>query len=124
MVTSSYTTGLFLITVLGWSSWAVVITKLSPFTSTTLALLLFYASLCLALTGTFTLLNYYLRLMMNKRQIYNAQFNTALRQGLLLSLMVCIALIFQRLKVLTWWDSLLLLGIVLLIEFYFMAKNN
>lgn len=123
MVHGSYLLSVVIATVLGWSSWGVVITKLSPFTSTGLALSLFYTSLMLALTGTFTLINYYVRISLSKGEIYNVQFNTSLRQGFLLSAMVCLALAFQRLKVLTWWDGLLLLAIVLLIEFYFMARE-
>lgn len=123
MIHGSYLLSVVIATVLGWSSWAVVINKLSPFSSTPIALSLFYTSIILALTGTFTLINYYIRISLNKGEIYNVQFNTSLRQGFLLAAMVALALAFQRLKVLTWWDGLLLLAIVLLIEFYFMARE-
>lgn len=123
MIHNTYLLSIFIATVFGWASWAVVINKLSPFTSPQLALSLFYSSLFVALTGTLTLIIYYLRAWLNKGEIYNAHLNISLRQGVLLSAMICIAIGFQRLKVLTWWDGLLLLAIVLLIEFYFMARD-
>jgi len=118
-----YTLGIFITTILGWASWLVVINNISPFISGYLALVLFYSSLFIALTGTFSILNYYLRITLNKSKNYFQHLNTALRQGSLLSIMVCAGLIFQRLRVLTWWDALLLLVIVLLIEYYFMSRE-
>ena len=118
-----YIIGIFITAILGWASWLVVINNISPFISGYLALVLFYASLFIALTGTFSILNYYLRITINKGKNYFQHLNTALRQGSLLSMMVCIGLAFQRLRVLTWWDALLLLIIVLLIEYYFMSRE-
>lgn len=123
MIHNTYLLSIFIATVFGWASWAVVINKLSPFTSPELALSLFYSSLFIALAGTLTLIIYYLRAWLSKGGILNAYINTSLRQGVLLSAMICIAIGFQRLKVLTWWDGLLLLAVVLLIEFYFMARD-
>jgi len=118
-----YIIAIFVTTALGWASLLVVINNLSPFISGYLALTLFYSSLFIALTGTFSVLNYYLRIAINKNRNYFQHLNTALRQGSLLSLMICAGLIFQRLRVLTWWDALLLLIIVLLVEYYFMARE-
>ncbi len=123
MTHAYYIIGVFVISILGWTSWIVVINKLSPFMSGSLALGLFYASLFIALTGTFSILNYYLRISLSKGKNYFQHLNTALRQGSLLSIMVCVGLIFQRLRVLTWWDALLILIIVLLIEYYFMSRE-
>lgn len=123
MTHTYYILGVFIVALLGWTSWIVVINKLSPFISGYLALGLFYASLFIALTGTFTILNYYLRISLSKSKNYFKHLNTALRQGSLLAIMICVGLIFQRLRVLTWWDALLLLIIILLIEYYFMARE-
>ena len=118
-----YIVGVFVATILSWVSWFVVLSKLSPFLSGDLALALFYSSLLLALTGTFTVVIYYLRLALNRSENFFRHLNTALRQGALLSSMVCVGLAFQRLRVLTWWDALLLLAIVVLIEYYFMNRE-
>lgn len=123
MISNPYIISIVIATVLGWSSWLVVVNKLSPFSTPELSLSLFYASLFIALSGTITLLIYYFKAWMSKSKNYGVYFNMSLRQGVLLSGMICTGIVFQRLKVLTWWDSLLLLAIVLLIEFYFMARD-
>ncbi len=123
MIYNYYLIGLFIATVLGWTSWAVVIRNLSPFTSGYLALSLFYASLIIALTGTFSIIIYYLRSIFSDSSKEMSKLNTSLRQGSLLSAMIAIGLIFQRLRVLTWWDTILLLAIVLLIEYYFSQQD-
>lgn len=123
MTSTIYIIGIFLASLLGWGSWLVVISNLSPFISGYLALVLFYTSLFFALSGTFTILNYYLRMSISKNKHFGHHINTSIRQGSLLSLMVCSGLGFQRLRVLTWWDALLLLIIILLIEYYFMSRE-
>lgn len=123
MIHSSFLTGILIATFFSWASWFVVLYKLSPFSQPALSLSLFYASLFIALAGTFALIFYFLRVWANKKEIYNVHLNTSLRQGVLLSVMIIVGLGFQRLRVLTWWDGLLLLAIVLLIEFYFHSRD-
>ncbi|MBN2306647.1 hypothetical protein JXD20_01565 [Candidatus Peregrinibacteria bacterium] len=123
MIHSTYITAILIATFLSWASWFVVLYKLSPFSQPVLALSLFYSSLFIALAGTFVMLFYFLRVWVNKKEIYNVHLNTSLRQGILLSAMIIIGLAFQRLRVLTWWDGILLLAIVLLIEFYFSSRD-
>ena len=123
MVPTVYLITVIIATAFGWGSWAVVLTKLSPFSVSPLPLILFYASLFVALSGTLTLLNHFLRLWLGSPEAHGKAIHSSVRQATLLSLMVCIGIGFQRLRVLTWWDALLLLAIVLLIEFYFMATE-
>lgn len=111
-------------TVFGWASWLLVIGKMSPFVSGAMALAFFYASLFVALTGTFALLLYYLRLWLTDEGAAAGSLNTALREGVLLSAVIGVALGFQRLRVLTWWDALLLIAIVVLFEFYVLSSKD
>lgn len=114
---------IFFAAALGWTSWITVVSKLSPFMSGALALAFFYSSLFVALSGTFTLLLYYLRAAFGKKTDGSASLHASLRQGSLLSLMSCTGLVFQRLRVLTWWDALLLLSIILLVEYLFTGRE-
>lgn len=123
LIHETYLIAILIATLFSWASWAVVIYKLSPFSQPLLSVTLFYSSLFIALTGTFALLLYLLRMWANKKEVFNIHLNTSLRQGVLLSLMLIAGLVFQRLRVLTWWDGILLLAIVLLIEFYFNKKD-
>lgn len=123
MSRSLYLVGIFIAAIFGWASWGVVVNKLSPYISPVPALVLFYLSVFIAMTATFTLFGYYLRVWLNKHEVYSQHINIALRQGVLLSVIMCTGLVFQRLRVLTWWDGLLLVLIIILIEFYFMARE-
>lgn len=123
MIHQTYLISIVIATFFAWSSWFVVVYKLSPFTQPALSLSLFYSSLFIAFAGTFTLLFYFMRLWAGRKEISNIHLNTSVRQGILLSLMIVVALGFQRLRVLTWWDGMLLLAVVLLIEFYFNSRE-
>ncbi len=123
MIHNTYIIAILIASFFSWASFIVVINKLSPFSQPALSMSLFYSSLFIALAGTFALAFYFLRVWSNKKEIYNVHLNTSLRQGVLLSVVVVVGLAFQRLRVLTWWDGLLILAIVLLIEFYFMSRN-
>ncbi len=123
MIHSTYIYAILVATFISWTSFILVIFKLSPFSQPALSLGLFYSSLFLAITGTFTLIFYFLRLWARKTEIHNSHLNTSLRQGILLSLMLVVGLGFQRLRILTWWDGLLLLAIILLLEFWFMSRD-
>lgn len=123
MSRSFYLFGILITAIFGWASWGVVINKLSPYLSPAPALFFFYASLFIALTATFALFGFYLRVWLNKHEVYSQHINIALRQGGLLAIIMCVGLGFQRLRVLTWWDGLLLVLVMVLVEFYFMAKE-
>ncbi len=108
---------------LGWASWFVVLHKLSPFTTPELSLALFFSSFFLALASTFSALIYALRMWITKPKTHKNAINSAFREGALIAFMICMGAIFQRLRVLTWWDALLLVAIILLLEFYFMSRE-
>ncbi|MBI5411581.1 hypothetical protein HZA43_00205 [Candidatus Peregrinibacteria bacterium] len=118
-----YIVGLLITLFFGWTSWFLVLFRLSPFITGFLALVLFYASFFLALSSTFCLLIHFLRAWFNHEPTAPPYLNIALRQGTLLSMIVTLGLLFQRLRVLTWWDALLLVVIVVLIEFYMMVRE-
>lgn len=106
-----------------WLAFVMVIRMLDPFQSTGLALAMFFISLFFALTSTFTIIGFYIRMWVNKNEIYYNHINISLRQGILLALIALGCLLFQLLGVLTWWSGLLLIGAITLIEFYIGAKE-
>jgi len=108
---------------ISWVAFWLVIEKLDPFESTGLAVGLFFISLFFALTSTFSIAGYYIRRWLNKNEIFYGHINVALRQGILLSTITLGCLLFQLLRVLTWWSGLLLIGAVTMIEFYLTAKE-
>jgi len=110
--------------ILAWVAWALVINKLSPFETMGLSLTFFYITLFIALTCTFTVFGFYFRVWLFKNEIFYKHINIALRQGIFLGLIAIFALIFQMMRVLTWWSGFLLVAVFVLLEFYFSSKDS
>lgn len=123
MTYSAYIAVIFLATVVSWTSFVLVFIRMNPYITTATALITFMITLFLALTGTFTLIGFYVRLWWLKNSLYYHSINTAFRQGALLSLMVCAMLGLQAFRALNWWDGLIVIIIVTIIEFSFLSKR-
>lgn len=108
---------------LAWTGWLLVLFKLSPYQTLGLSLSFFYVTMFIALSATFAVLGFYFRVWLFKNEIFYRHINVALRQGIFLSLITVFCLIFQMMKVLSWWSGLLLVVIAVLLEFYFSAKD-
>lgn len=110
--------------ILSWIAWFVVLYKLSPYNYTEVALLLFFMSLFVALACTFSILVYLLRLKFLETEFFNRLLNISLRQGILLSLIAILTLVFQLIRVLNWWTGFLLIITIVILEYYFSAKES
>lgn len=108
---------------MSWLAFVVVIFKLDVYESLGLGMAFFFVSLFLALSCTFAIIGFYLRVWLNHNEIYYNHINISLRQGVLLSIVAIGCLAFQLILVLTWWTGLLLVGAAALVEFYFTAKE-
>ncbi|EKD63567.1 MAG: hypothetical protein ACD_51C00253G0003 [uncultured bacterium] len=118
-----YIQPLMIASIMSWTGWIVVVLKLDPYESTGLALALFLLSMLVALTCTFGIIGFYLRKWLTVNEISISYINTSIRQGLLLSLCTLVCLSFLMLGVLTWWNGLLVVAIIVLLEFYITSKN-
>lgn len=107
-----------------WVAWIVVINKLSPMETMGLSLAFFYVTLFIALSCTFTVIGFYFRVWLFKNEIFYKHINIALRQGVFLGLIAVFALVFQMMRVLTWWSGFLLVIVFVLLEFYFSSKDS
>src|SRR6185436_14939849 len=110
--------------VLSLLGWFLIVLRLDPFASTNIALVLFFISLFFALASFITVIGYYLRVVFNKNEIYYSHLLVSLREGILFALFVCLALGFQIMRVLTWWNLLLLFFAVFLLEVYFISRRS
>jgi hypothetical protein len=108
---------------LSWLAWGIVVTKLDPFESTSLALSLFFLSLTFALIGSFTLLGFGLRRWLSKEELHEQHLSVSLRQGVLLSLCTIFCLAFLIVGVLKWWNGLLLVTIAVLVEMFLTSRS-
>jgi hypothetical protein len=87
--------------------------------------IIFEASLFFGLWASFSLLLFWLRTLKIKdprRKEMNSLVGVSIRQGFLLALIFLVLLIMQSFGILVWWDGLLAVGAILLVELYFLAR--
>lgn len=84
---------------------------------------LFYVSTSIFLTGVFSLILFWIRRKaMTEEEFQSINVGVSFRQGLLLSIAVILILVMQSFRVLVWWDALLAVGTIMMIELYFLAR--
>ncbi len=128
MITNRYIVYLVIAALVSWLAFYLVLNRLDPFVNNNittvagLSLAMFFVSLFFALTSTFTILGFYIRVWFNKNEVYFDHLNVSLRQAVFLSLIALGSILFQILGVLSWWSGLLLIGSVVAIEAYLLSK--
>jgi len=125
MTLGAYIWGMRLIVILSLSAFIMVISFVDPDTAGLPGKMLFYLSLFFALSGLFNLFLLWLRKRLTLADAKAASFNIRLsfRQGILLSIFAVGLLVMQSFRVLVWWDGLLLLVGIFLIELYFLSRE-
>lgn len=113
-----------LATILSWAAWILVVMKLDPYESTRLALSLFFISTALALTGTFTIVLFFLKKWRAQNNVYVKHVLISLRQGVLLSICTSICMALLMLGLLRVWNGLLIVMLMMLLEFYLSSKDE
>ena len=108
---------------ISWLAWGMVVLKLDPYESQSMALGLFFISLFFALIGSFTLFGFGLRQWIGKNKVYYHHLSVSLRQGLLLSFCTLLCIGFLIMGVLKWWNGLLVITIAVLIELYITSRG-
>lgn len=107
-----------------WVAWALVVFNLDPKESGTIGLMLFYASLLLALAGTLALVGFGIRAVAFRATPLFRHLGVAHRQAFLLATMAVGALMLQALRWLAWWNGLLLVVIASGIEYLFVSRQR
>jgi NADH:ubiquinone oxidoreductase subunit 2 (subunit N) len=121
MTLKSYLWGVRGATFLALVGWGLVIIYIDPQKTGILGQFLFYLSAFFAASGIFMILLGWLRGKPNEENISQYRGLT-LREGVLLSMLAISLLALQGFHALTWWDSLLAVAVVFLIELYFLSK--
>jgi len=121
---------LIFVTVIGLATLLAIIFWLSPYQEIVmengeskinlLNLIGIYSSLFTFFAGLFTTIFFWLR--GSSKELYISAI-TSLRQGALMGFFVCILLFLQSFNLLIWWDILLVILAVILIEMY-LAVND
>ncbi len=125
-----YSIIIILTTILAWLAFFMVINNFDPFKIDLLIFTLFYLTLFLSIFGTFSLLLFYIHkisLASNHKEwnIKNKKekimITESFRKSILISLIFIVALILQSERLLTWWNTILLVIIFSMFEFVILA---
>ena len=128
MTQKAFRWGMRFVLSLGLLAVVLVVTLFPPYQNQNLFernftnISLFYVSLFVFMTGFFSLFLFWLKEKTSSEELIRVHMGVSFRQGLLLSIIVIVVLILQSFRVLTWWDGLLAVGAVLMIELYFLAR--
>lgn len=87
-----------------------------------LAFVLFYLTFFLTASGMGILFLTWLWRRTTKDVTTLGEIGMAIRQGVLLGVFVTVLAGMQQVRILVWWDALLVLGAVLLIELFFLTR--
>lgn len=111
-------------TFLCWATWFAVLYYTNPNGTGWGGFVFFYLSLFVSLVGTFSLVGFAFRTMMNKEEILYKKIDISSRQSIILSLLVIVTLILQSQRFLTWWNFIILIALVSLIETFFVSYRK
>jgi hypothetical protein len=111
-------------TLLCWFGFFMVILFISPQEIGFLTFLLFYLILALAVIGTLTILGFLLRKLFNRKELAFEHIIVSFRQAIWLSLILIISLYLQSQQLLAWWNAILLVLGLGLIEFFYLGHNE
>lgn len=113
-----------LATLVSWTGFFLVLTKLDPYSATELSLSLFFLTSLMSLTGTFGLLLFLLKKWRSEDRIYVKHVMISLRQGFLLSFCTNLCMGLLVIGLLRIWNGLLLVILIMLLEFYFSQRDD
>lgn len=109
--------------VIGWGTWALIITYLDPIRAGVLGFLLFYLALYLAVAASASLIGYLLRRLLQPQRLASYAVRPAARQGLILAGFLDLLLLLQQLRLYRWWVGAIVAGIVVMIELVFISYD-
>ncbi len=122
MTLKSYIWGMRFVTLFSVGGLAAIVYYVDP-DAGPVGKVLFYFILFFVISGILNLLFLRLRRHITTSETAFANVGMSLRQAMILALFAIGLLVLQSFRVLVWWDGMLLLAGVFLIELYFLSKN-
>lgn len=122
MTLKSYLWGMRIGTLASLSALFLIVYYIDPEKSGIQGKIIFYFTVFLALSGIFILMLSWARRKLRKEGAVFSDFGISLRQGALLSVLAVVLLILQSFRFLTWWDGLLAVAGIFLVELYFLTR--
>jgi len=123
MTFKAYLWGMRLLVLVFAAAFVSVLICVDPENSKDVALSLFYLTLFLFLASFFNLFFLFFRRKLAGNDQAQLAAASSFRQGTLLSVLAISLLVLQSFQMLVWWDGLLVVAGVFLIELYFISRN-
>lgn len=121
MTLTKYLIYMALGTALSWGGWLVVINKMNPMEAGVPGFVFFYLTLLFALTGSLSIFGFLVRKFLVKGELAFRQVAVSFRQAILFSALVAGSLFLQSQKLLTWWNVILFILLLTVLEFLFIS---
>ncbi len=122
MTLRSYLWGLRIGTLTSFAALCAVIFLTDPIDIGYIAFILFYITFFLTMSGMSILLLTWIWQHMAKDVVTLGEVGMAVRQGILLGFLMSALIGMQQMRVLLWWDALIVVVAVFLIELYFLTR--
>jgi len=122
MTLKSYLWGMRFSAFLAFTAWALVLFYTDPTKGGIPIKFVFYFTLFLFLSAVFILMLSWARRKFQKEEVAFSDLGISFREGTLLALLTIALLVLQSFKILVWWDGLLAVAGIFLIELYFLTK--
>lgn len=114
----------FVITLLALGGFLSILFNVDPFSGGIINKVGFFSCLFLFLWGILLFIGFYLRVAFGNREVIFAHLPISARQAFLVSGLAVLSLAMQAMRVLSWWDEVILVAIVILIELFFHHNKN
>jgi hypothetical protein len=123
MSLKSYIWGVRLINLISLSALALVVYNVDPEKSGLVGFAIFCTVLFFVLSGIFNLILLWIRRITLGKETAFSDLSLSFRQGILLAVLAIGILILQKFRILVWWDGLMTVAGVFLIELYFLSRK-
>ncbi|MBU4332154.1 hypothetical protein KKD19_02200 [Patescibacteria group bacterium] len=123
MSIKNYLSLMFLATVICWVAFGMVLNYIDPQEAGFVGFALFYISLLFSLTGLLSLVGLVFRSRFSNAPVFQ-RVHASFRQAIWFSGLVVFLLFLQGLKVLEWWNIVLFVLFLALLEFFFISHRK
>jgi hypothetical protein len=122
MTLKSYLWGMRFSAILAFTAWALVLFYTDPTKGGVLIKFVFYFTFFLLLSAIFILMLSWAKRKVVKEGGTFSDLGISFREGILLAFLAIALLVLQSFRILVWWDGLLVVAGIFLVELYFLTK--
>ncbi len=120
----AYLTFMGLATVLAAATFLIVLFSVDSDTVGMSGLILFYASLFLTIIGLLSLFGLLVRVALHRHEPLFRLVAVSFRHSVLFGILVVGALALRAVQLITWWNSLIMIAVLTLVEFMFLSLER